>query len=103
MRIYPKRQRTRVDPRGTHVYGYKFEEAILGEYRHDDFMPGLRINVQEWNTASVCLNQEFGRVEECGGGMFSEEWWRSDAELLFNIWIDMRVIDKKEGGRRANL
>ena len=31
----------------TDVYGYKLEEAVLGEYGHDDFVPGLGIIVKE--------------------------------------------------------
>ncbi len=85
---------------GTHVYGYEFEEAILGEYGYNHFMASLCINVQEGDTASVCLNQEFGRVEERGGGVFSEKWGRGDAKLLLNVCIDVRLIGWGDGKKQ---
>ena len=38
----------------------------MGEYGYNDFVASLCISVQEGDTAGVCLNQEFGRVEKRG-------------------------------------
>ena len=72
----------------------------MGEYGYNDFVASLCIGIKEGDTARVCLNQEFGSVEECGRGVFSKKWGRGDTELLLNVWIDVSLIGREHGGRR---
>lgn len=49
-------------------------------------MTGLCVVVEQGDSASMGLYEEFGCVVETGGWVFTKERWFFDAQLLFDIW-----------------
>jgi hypothetical protein len=39
----------------THVNSNEFKQTVLRQDRHDDFMTGIRVIVQQWQAAGMCL------------------------------------------------
>lgn len=53
-----------------YINGNEFEEAILCEDRDDNLVTGFRVVIEEWQAASMGLDDQLGGIKERIRGMF---------------------------------
>jgi hypothetical protein len=60
--------------RETNVYSDELEKTILCQDRDDHSVSRFRVNVEEWETSRVCLDQKLCSVIEAAGGVLRVKW-----------------------------
>lgn len=69
-----------------YIDGNEFEQTILCQDRHDDFVARFRIVIKKRKAASVSLDEYFGCIVESTIGMILEHRRGGNAEALLDFW-----------------